>query len=162
MRTTLIAVEPSNPNLAISPPKSISDWGMAIAILVFVSKELLAIWKRKDEAESKLTESLIQDLRAKEKGFVQEQGDVLKEIFLLQKKFLEEIKTLSKAAAALNTGYQISLTQMQRETAVVVVEVRQSHQQILEHLSAIETQLRALHRRLDEDQGEKSYLNQPR
>jgi hypothetical protein len=134
----------------IATPQSLTDWGVAIAVLLWGGRKLLEMWQESQEKTAKLNDSLIDDLRAKEKQFVQEQGDVLKEVALLQKHFLSELKALHSATTELNAGYQMNLSQMRRETAVVVMEVRESHKAIADELTLINNRCNAIHRRLDE------------
>jgi uncharacterized coiled-coil protein SlyX len=120
-----------------APNGNVLDWGIAIAILVFLGREALTMFKNKDAEEAKLTATLIEDQRQTNKEL---------------RKFLEaEQLGISRISDALSQMEQ----RLARHSTELLVDNR-------ERLAKIADQMTALHKRLDRmDVKHGSDSNQP-
>ncbi len=138
----LIAQNPSNPPAIPGPNSNFLDWGIAIAVLMFIVREAVSFFKKKDEEDSQLTNTLIQDLRNTNQGLLQKQIDILVELRESQENESGSLTRMEKAIREMMVQYQAEAQVQKRDSTLMLVEVR-------EQLTVIRLQLDALHKRLD-------------
>jgi hypothetical protein len=124
-----------------NPSPSVLDWGIAIAVLLFIAKTGLDFFKEKDKSETELTACLISDLRNDARAARETQATTLARLAQLQEKTTENLTAVSKALDRLTLADQ----EHKRDVAVILNQQRQ----IEERLILVGGQLKAIHERLD-------------
>ena len=59
------------------PPGVLNDWGISLAILLFLAREAIAFFKHKDSQEATLTATLVNDLRATNQALLTQQAQAI-------------------------------------------------------------------------------------
>lgn len=137
----------------ISTPRSLppaAEYGL-LGVLIFAAlpvvakagKELLGWFKSKDEAESHLTNTLIQDLRETNRSLGLQQNSILLDLKGIQEQTSKTIDKLERSLTVMTARYDQEAQAQKRDSTMMLVEVR-------EQLILIKGQTEALHRRMDE------------
>lgn len=131
---------PSTPAIS-SPSSNVLDWGIAIAVLVYLVKEAIGMFKTKEESESALTTSLIEDLRTGRREMVDGQRQMTERLIQTQERTGSTLREIESCMKELVSAAQ----QDKRDAAIVLSEVRE-----LQRAAVVQgEQIRALHDRLD-------------
>jgi hypothetical protein len=134
-----------SPSLANTPPASPPpgwlDWGIALAICLFVGRTLFDWFKQKDQSEAELTHTLIGDMRSERRESLTTQSEILGKLNTSQER---TAKTLTLISDRLN-DISVASQQDKRDVAVLVIELRA----LRDSQVILVEQVRALHDRLD-------------
>jgi hypothetical protein len=122
-------------------PNSFLDWGIAIAILLYILREATKWFKAKDEKEDALTDTLITDLRTTAIETQKQQALLLEGISLSQKRSAESLERSEKLLKSLFESDQREM----RELAVVQTQLNA----IFHELTVTSEKVSALHHRMD-------------
>jgi hypothetical protein len=117
------------------------DWGIAIAVLLFIVKTAIDFFKEKDKSETELTTSLISDLRTDARLARETQTTTLQRLTNLQERTTENLASVGKALDKLALADQAH----KRDVAVMTVQQRE----IQERLIILGEQIKAVHERMD-------------
>lgn len=124
-----------------SPAPGILDWGIAIAVLLFIAKTGFDFFKEKDKSEAELATSLISDLRTDARLARETQTTTLNRLTNLQERTTENIASVGKALDKLVLADQAH----KRDVAVLAIQQRDIHEKLI----ILGEQIRAVHERLD-------------
>lgn len=104
--TTIATIgTPANPSTAGQTP-TLFEGGVAVALLYFVLKEAIEFFKKKDDAEGALTQSLIDDLRKERKEDLFNMSQIMLKIDGSNQQIAIAIHDMSKAVQDLNISTQ--------------------------------------------------------
>ncbi|MDZ7355891.1 MAG: hypothetical protein ONB55_22450 [candidate division KSB1 bacterium] len=135
--TPLLLTTPTIP----TPAPGVLDWGIAIAVLLFIAKTGFDFFKEKDKSEAELTTSLISDLRMDARLARETQTTTLQRLTNLQERTTENLASVGKALDKLALADQAH----KRDVAMMTVQQRD----IQEKLIILGQQVKAVHERLD-------------
>jgi hypothetical protein len=124
-----------------APPNSFLDWGIAIAILLYILKAASDWFKAKDAKEEALTDTLITDLRTTAIATQKQQSELLEGIGVTQKRSMESVERSEKVLKSLFESDQREM----RELAVVQTQLNS----ITHELTILGETVKAIHHRLD-------------
>jgi FtsZ-binding cell division protein ZapB len=119
------------------------DWGIAIAVLLFIVKTAIDFFKEKDKSESALMDSLISDLRTEGQQLREAQAATLSKMSNLQEQQLASLSKISESLKSLSIVEQ----QQKRDFAVLAMQQRDLRDQIV----ILGEQIKALHGRMDKN-----------
>jgi hypothetical protein len=132
---------PSQPSIVAASLPPIGDWGTSLALLIMAAVYLWKAFEKKEEKEAKLTETLIEDLRVASREATARQTKILEEMQSSQLSQQKIIQGLADTTQSLFVNEQ----QGRRDSAIVLVELRQLQDQIV----IVGEKINALHSRLD-------------
>lgn len=124
-----------------TPAPGVLDWGIAIAILLFVAKTGFDFFKEKDKSETELTTTLISDLRTDARAAREAQATTLARLTNLQERTTENIEAVGKALDKLALADQAH----KRDVAMLVTQMAKLEERAILTQEAV----RAVHERLD-------------
>jgi DNA anti-recombination protein RmuC len=122
-------------------PNSFLDWGIAIAILLYILREGTKWFQAKDAKEEALTDTLITDLRTTAIETQKQQALLLEGISLSQKRSAESLERSEKLLKSLFESDQREM----RELAVVQTQLNA----IFHELTVTSEKVNSIHHRLD-------------
>jgi hypothetical protein len=137
MTTALTTPTPTAPITA--PPNGITEWGLLIAIVVWLGQRGWTYFSRKENEESGLIKTLITDLREAQAQLLKDSKDAQLQLF--QQISLKE-----------SVGRMYSLTKDEVQRALATQA--NMYTATIERLGRLEQKLDALHRRLDDNESE--------
>ena len=137
--TLILAQQPAA--IPPAPSGNVLDWGIAIAVLVFLAKEAIGLFHKKEEAESALTNTLIQDLRQGRSEQIASQQAMTERLATVQERTTTTLEKLNRSVEELNSAAQ----QDKRDNAVIIAELRDLRDKVV----VVNRQLEAVHERLD-------------
>ncbi|MGL4621183.1 MAG: hypothetical protein ACRCZS_19320 [Chroococcidiopsis sp.] len=127
--------------VATTSHSSMLDWGIAIAILVFILREGLRFFQSKDASESALTAKLIEDLRGERQQQMRQMGQLLLELKASHQRIAETNSQISTAIA---------------EISVAIQQGKRSESEIFAALRNIERQLTVLSEKIEHKEESRS------
>lgn len=101
-------------------PQSITDWGIAIAVMAIVGRELWNLLKHKDQAEAVLTTQLIDDLRGSNQRLLQQNADAIDRLVVI---FDQQAESL-KGTRQLLHEIRVENSTNRRDVAAIIMELR--------------------------------------
>lgn len=120
-------------NVASAP---LVEGGIAIAALGFFIREMVAIFKKKEADEAKLTTALIQDLRDGHQNQLQQQRELLLQLKTSHDQIAEAVGKMSTAIADINLANQQS-KRVEAETFHAILQLQKAIVLMSEKLNAI-------------------------
>lgn len=140
----LILIQAAPASIPQAPNGNILDWGVAIAVLVYLIKEAIGLFHKKEEAESKLTSTLIEDLRQGRSEQIASQQAMTERLVTTQERTTTTLDKLNRNLDQLLASAQ----EDKRDNAVIIAELRDLRDKVVVQGK----QLEALHDRLDKSQ----------
>lgn len=122
------------------PP--IAEWGVAIALCLFLIREGIMFFKSKDASESEQYKALIDDLRNRASKADSVWIPALKAIHTQQQQILVTIQNVERNQADMAIRHNTEMIQTMKQSALALAEVR-------EQLAIIKADGKALHARMD-------------
>lgn len=121
----------------------VAEWGIAIAVCLFLIREGILFFKTKDASESEQYNSLISDLRIRASKADSIWLPALKSINSQQQQILSLIEKVERNQADQAIRHNTEMIQTMKQSALALAEVR-------EQLAIIKEGVKALHTRMDE------------
>ncbi|BAS59878.1 hypothetical protein NIES2135_21460 [Leptolyngbya boryana NIES-2135] len=106
MTTTIATIGTSTNQSTTGQMPTLFEGGVALALLYFVLKEAIEFFKKKDDAEGALTQSLIDDLRKERKEDLFNMSQIMLKIDGSNQQIAIAIHDMSKAIHDLNVSTQ--------------------------------------------------------
>lgn len=126
------------------PP--IAEWGVAVALCLFLIREGIMFFKSKDASESEQYKALIEDLRSRAGKADTMWLPALKAIHSQQQQMLALIEKVERNQADMAIRHNTEMIQTMKQSALALAEVR-------EQLAIIKADTKALHSRMDKANG---------
>lgn len=126
------------------PP--VAEWGIAIALCLFLIREGIQFFKSKDASESEQYKALIDDLRARASKADSLWLPALKSVHAQQQQILAIIEKVERNQADMAIRHNTEMIQTMKQSALALAEVR-------EQLAIIKADGKALHSRMDKANG---------
>lgn len=121
----------------------IAEWGVAIAVCVFLIREGILFFKTKDASESQQYKALIDDLMARANKADSLWLPALKSIHAQQQQILALIEKVERNQSEQALRHNSEMITTMKQSALALAEVR-------EQLAIIKETAKALHSRMDE------------
>lgn len=105
---TLIGQASTSPPTVPLTPSPLIEGSLIAAVVVYLIKEGVSFFKKKDEDEAKLTATLIQDLRTSHREQLQQQVELLIELRASHQQIAQAVEKMSTAIGQINVKNQQS------------------------------------------------------